>query len=80
MTVQLRINNDIISTTLEIPEVAMIRPHDNKIKLSLRKSIHSLLNDYDKKTVFLSPKDDLEIMNHGFTIMINRALIERVSL
>lgn len=80
MTVQLRINTDTIVTTLEIPEVSVIRPLYGKISLSLRKPIASTLREKDITTLLIAPKDDLEVINKGYAILVNRALIERVSL
>ena len=79
MIVQLRINIDDTSTTLEIPEVSVIRPYNGKIILSLKRPISSILNDKDYVTVILTSDDDLEVINRGYGILVNRALIERVS-
>lgn len=80
MTVQLRINNDTTSTTLEIPEVSVIRPYNGKIQLSLKRPISSTLNDKDYVTAIITSDDNLEVINKGYAILVNRALIERVSL
>lgn len=80
MTVQLRINTDDTSTTVEIPEVSVIRPLNGKISLSLRKPIASTFLEKDITTLLIAPKDDLEVINKGYAILVNRALIERVSL
>ena len=80
MTVQLKINIDDISTTLEIPEVSVIRPYNSKILLSLKRPISSTLTDKDYVTIIVTPDDNLEVINRGYGILVNRALIERVSL
>ena len=80
MTVQLKINIDDISTTLEIPEVSVIRPYNGKILLSLKRPISSTLNDKDYVTIIVTPDDNLEVINRGYGILVNHALIERVSL
>lgn len=80
MTVQLRIDIDDTSTTLEIPEVTVIRPYNGKIILSLKRPISSILNDKDYVTVILTSDDNLEVINRGYGIVVNHALIEQVSL
>lgn len=80
MIVQLRINIDDTSTTLEIPEVIVIRPNNGKIQLSLRRSILETLNKEDLTTILIAPTDNLKITDKGYAIKINKALIERVSL
>lgn len=80
MTVQLRINTDTTSKTIEIPEVSVIRPNNGKIQLSLRKPISSILTDKDYVVAIINPDDNLEVINRGYGILVNRALIERVSL
>lgn len=80
MIVQIRINIDDTSTTVEIPEVSVIRPNNGKIQLSLKRPISSTLNDKDYVTIIVTPDDNLEVINRGYGILVNRALIERVSL
>lgn len=80
MTVQLRINTDDTSTTLEIPEVYKIEHVEFGIELGLRKSINQTMNDIDRRVILMCPKDEIQSVNHGYTLWVNRALIERVSL
>lgn len=80
MIVQLRINIDDTSTTLEIPEVSVIRPNNDKIQLSLKRPISSTLDDKDYVTILVTSDDNLEVINRGYGILVNRALIEKVSL
>lgn len=80
MTVTIRINIDDTSTTLEIPEVSVIRPNNGKIQLSLKRSIASTLSYKDFVTITRAHGDALEVSHAGYTILINRALIEIVAL
>ncbi len=80
MIVTLRINTDTSSTTLEIPEVTVIRPNNGKIQLSLRRSAFEILNKEDLTTILIAPTDNLKITDRGYAIKIDKALIERVSL
>lgn len=80
MTVQLISTVDGISSTLEIKEVETIKPCNGKIKLTLRKSILETTDDIEKAIIALSMKDNFEVKDRGFTILIHRSLIGSVSL
>lgn len=80
MNVIIRININDTSTPVIIPEVYKIENTEFGIELGLRKSINQTLNNIDRKVILMCPKDEIQSVNHGYTLWVNRALIERVLL
>lgn len=80
MTVELISTVDGTYSRLEIKEVLTIQPYNGKIKLALRESILKTTDDIEKAIIALSMKDNFEVKDRGFTILVNRSLIGSVSL
>ena len=80
MTVELISIVDGTYSRLEIKEVSTIKPCNDKIKLTLKESILETTDDIEKAIMALSMKDNFEVKDRGFTILVHRSLIGSVSL